>query len=146
NVSPGGSGDTSAFSRTDTAQGAIALMQSIESMQRERLDAALLFELKDGTGPARYWGRWGVLTNDGQPKPIYYALKAYLNRPAGMLPVTAVKGPGDGTLGIMAFGGPARSTLLLWYTGRLAHARAHITLPASFSGVVYEITLFDRTH
>jgi hypothetical protein len=155
NVSPGGPGDTSAGAHTDTVQGAIALLQSIESMQRERLDAALLFELKDGGGPARYWGRWGVLTNDGQPKPIYYALKAYLNRPGGMLPVSfapesqaknsAAESAPDGTLGLMAFGGPARSSLLLWYTGQGA-ARTHLSLPTEFANVDYDITVFDRDH
>ncbi|MFL5732013.1 MAG: GH39 family glycosyl hydrolase [Chloroflexia bacterium] len=145
NVSPGGPGDTSAYEETDTVQGAIELLRSVESMERERLDRALLFELKDGRGPASYWGRWGVLTNDGRAKPIYYALMAYQKRPGAALPVVMTKGPGDDTLGLMAFGGAARSTLLLWYTGKKA-ARVHVALPPEFEGVDYEITLFDRSH
>ena len=40
NVAPGGPADTSADGYADTVQGAIALLRSIESMQRERLDQA----------------------------------------------------------------------------------------------------------
>src|SRR5207248_8638218 len=50
NVSPGGPADTSAHGYTDTVQGAIALLRSIESMPRERLDGALLLELKGASG------------------------------------------------------------------------------------------------
>ena len=49
NVLQGGPGDTSANGYTDTVEGAIAFLSSIESMQRERLDRAFLFELKRGT-------------------------------------------------------------------------------------------------
>lgn len=46
------------------------------------IDRAFLFEIKDGPGPEKYWGRWGVLTHEkfGPPekKPRYYALQ-FLN-------------------------------------------------------------------
>lgn len=145
NVSQGGSGDTSANGRTDTAEGAIALLAAIESMQRERLDRAFLFELKDGLGPKDYWGRWGILTNNGQPKPIYWALKAYVDRPAGMLPVQGVQAPDDGSLGLMAFGSPQQATLFLWYTGDTP-ARIKVGLPSSFAQTTFDITLFDKDH
>jgi hypothetical protein len=45
----------------------------------------------------------------------------------------------------MAFGGPSRSMLMLWYTGQ-SRARAHITFPDEFAGVDYKITLFDDKH
>src|SRR5205823_11225679 len=100
NVLQGGPGDTSANGDSDTVSAAISLLTSIEGMQQERLDRAFLFELKDGTGPRDYWGRWGVLTNGGQPKPVYYALKAFQNRPPARLPTRLVHGPSDGTLGL----------------------------------------------
>jgi hypothetical protein len=145
NVLQGGEGDTSANGSTDRVQGAIALLTAIESMQRERLDRAFLFELKDGQGPRSFWGRWGILTNDGQAKPIYYVYKAYQNRPAGMLPVSLRKGPADGSLGMMAYGSPARATFFLWYTGE-ERARVKVSLPASFAGGEFNLTLFDEDH
>ncbi len=143
NILQGGSGDTSANGYTDTVEGAIAFLSSIESMQRERLDKAFLFELKDGLGSSSYWGRWGVLTYDGLPKPIYYALKAYQNRPSGMLPVTLKSGPADGTLGMMAFGSPEKSTLMVWYTGP-APARIKIGMPEDFADIYFDVALFDH--
>ncbi|MEO8284823.1 MAG: glycosyl hydrolase [Chloroflexota bacterium] len=143
NVLQGGAGDTSAGGYTDTAEGAIAFLSSIESMQRERLDRAFLFELKDGQGPKSYWGRWGILTNDGLPKPIYYALKAYQNRPPGMLPVALRSGPTDGSLGMLAYGGPTNSTIMLWYTGS-DDARIKIVLPQTFQDTDFDIALFDK--
>jgi hypothetical protein len=145
NVLQGGPGDTSAHSDTDKVQGAIELLRSIESMNRERLDRAFLFELKDGKGPADFWGRWGILTNSGHAKPIYYALQAYVKRPAGMLPVQVTSGPLDGSIGSMAFGGQSGSTLFLWYTGDTP-ARIKLRLPTSFADVDYDVSLFDVTH
>ncbi|MEO5951132.1 MAG: glycosyl hydrolase, partial [Chloroflexia bacterium] len=132
NVLQGGSGDTSSGGKTDTVEGAIAFLSSIESMQRERLDKAFLFELKDGEGPKSYWGRWGILTYDGKPKPIYHALEAYQNRPSGMLPVTIKGGLNPDDLGIMAYGTPSRATIFAWYTGT-ENARVKIALPSQFS-------------
>ena len=145
NVLQGGAGDTSSGGKTDTVESAIAFLSSIESMQRERLDRALLFELKDGQGPRSYWGRWGILTYDGKPKPIYHALNAYQNRPSGMLPVSLKRGPSDTDLGIMAYGSPARATIFVWYTGT-EEARVKISLPSSFTNTNFDLTLFDTTH
>jgi xylan 1,4-beta-xylosidase len=145
NVLQGGTGDTSSGGKTDTTEGAIAFLSSIESMQRERLDRAFLFELKDGEGPESYWGRWGILTYDGKPKPIYHALEAYQNRPSGMLPVTIKGGLNAGDLGIMAYGTPSRATIFAWYTGA-ENARIKIRLPQQFNNTEFDLTLFDDTH
>ncbi|HEX8218966.1 MAG TPA: glycosyl hydrolase [Chloroflexia bacterium] len=143
NVLQGGPLDTSANGATDTVDGAIAFLSSIESMQRERLDKALLFELKDGVGPRSYWGRWGMLTHDGLAKPVYHAYKAYQERPGGQLPVRSRNAPTDGTLGLLAYGHPANATLFLWYTGD-APARVKVGLPDSFADSEFDLTLFDR--
>jgi hypothetical protein len=46
-------------------------------------DLAFLFEIKDGKGNTKYWGRWGILTNEafGEPeaKPRYEAVKFLQN-------------------------------------------------------------------
>lgn len=143
NVLQGGPSDTSANKATDTVEGAIAFLSSIESMQRERLDKALLFELKDGLGPQSYWGRWGMLTNDGLAKPIYHAYKTYQSRPGGQLPVRTLDAPTDGSLGLLAYGHPQNATLLLWYTGE-PPARIKVQLPGAFADVDFDLTLFDR--
>jgi hypothetical protein len=152
NVLQGGAGDTSDMGYTDTVEGAIAFLSSIESMQRERLDRALLFELKDGQGASSYWGRWGILTYDGKPKPIYYALKAVQNRPHDMMPVSLLSGHedegrmesgGDGSLGMMVFGTPGMATLLLWYTGP-TEARVKVALPHDFDATDFDVALFDH--
>ncbi|MGA7729801.1 MAG: glycosyl hydrolase [Chloroflexia bacterium] len=145
NVLQGGAGDTSSGGKTDTVESAIAFLSSIEGMQRERLDRAFLFELKDGQGPRSYWGRWGILTYDGKPKPIYHALAAYQNRPGGMLPVTINSGPQDTDLGIMAYGTPSRATIFVWYTGT-EQAQVKVGLPSNFSDTDFNLTLFDTTH
>jgi hypothetical protein len=145
NILQGGAGDTSAGQKTDKVDAAIAFLSSIEGMQRERLDLALLFELKDGPGATSYWGRWGVLTYDDKPKPLYYALKAYQNRPAGMLPVRIKSGLTDGSLGIMAYGNPAHATIFVWYTGTTG-ASVKLALPPTFANTNFDLTLFDNTH
>jgi xylan 1,4-beta-xylosidase len=145
NVLQGGQGDTSIDEMSDKIEGAISLMRSIEVMQREGVDRAFLFELKDGEGPRRYWGRWGILTNDGQPKPVYNALRAYQSRPAEQLPVSVKTGATDGSMGVMAFGNAKRSIVLAWYTG-YDTVRLKVAMPPEFSGVDYSVTLFDELH
>ncbi|EKD52753.1 MAG: transcriptional regulator, AraC family [uncultured bacterium] len=62
------------FGAIHTLAGARAMMGAI--------DRAVLFEIKDGPGVTKYWGRWGVLTHEkfGAPekKPRYYAMQ-FLN-------------------------------------------------------------------
>jgi hypothetical protein len=145
NVLQGGPGDTSSNEATDKVDGAIAFLSTIETMQRERLDRAFLFELKDGRGPSTFWGRWGILTNNGLAKPVYYALKAFRNRTSNALPVQVRRGPADGTIGLLAYGSPDNSLFLLWHAGYQS-ARVKIALPPEFANVNYNIALFDKTH
>ena len=70
------------------------------------------------------------------------ALKAYAARPAGMLPVTLREGKKDGSLGMLAFGSPQRSTLFVWYRGEKA-AKVKIALPPQFAGTQFNLTLFS---
>lgn len=46
-----------------------------------KVDLAFTFEAKDGPSPQgiQFWGRWGILTHQGQKKPRFYAL-ALLNK------------------------------------------------------------------
>lgn len=51
-------------------------------MMMKKIDRAFVFEIKDGIGTQKYWGRWGLMTHEkwGTPekKPRYYALQ-FLN-------------------------------------------------------------------
>jgi len=62
------------FGAIHTLAGARAMMGVV--------DRAFLFEIKDGPGTEKYWGRWGILTHEkyGAPekKPRYFALQ-FLN-------------------------------------------------------------------
>lgn len=61
----------------DTRFGAIHTLAGARAMLNG-IDRAFLFEIKDGPGTEKFWGRWGILTSDkfGKPekKPRYYAL------------------------------------------------------------------------
>ncbi|MFH0863558.1 MAG: hypothetical protein V1858_00505 [Candidatus Gottesmanbacteria bacterium] len=63
----------------------------------DRIDLAFTFEIKDGFSPTgeKYWGRWGILTNEKSglvKKPRYFAL-ALLNQMSGQ----RIKLSGEGT-------------------------------------------------
>jgi hypothetical protein len=160
NVRQGGVGDTSANGYTDTVHGAVQLLASLEVMRRERLDGALVFELKDGRGPGEFWGRWGILTYNGKAKPLYYVLQAYLARPAYAFPVLVpVREERDGVgalPGVMAFGDYAsgRLTVLVWRSGESSRdvgedvgvMRIKLALPPAFAGERYTLALFDDQH
>jgi len=61
NVVQGGPGDTSANAGRIAQVDGGHFWSSIGSeWNGERPDRAL-FELSDGAGPSRYWGRWGIL-------------------------------------------------------------------------------------
>ncbi len=79
----------------DTKFGAIHTIAGATTMIGA-IDRAFMFEIKDGPGVEKYWGRWGVLTHEkfGKPekKPRYYALQ-FLNE-LGMIRMS-VKGEGS---------------------------------------------------
>lgn len=65
----------------DERSGAIHLLAASRTMVGA-VDRAFVFEIKDGPGTEKYWGRWGLLTNEkfGAPekKPRYQAVE-FLN-------------------------------------------------------------------
>ncbi len=65
----------------DTKFGAIHTLAGARAMMGS-IDRAFLFEIKDGPGATKYWGRWGLLTHEkfGPPekKPRYHAMQ-FLN-------------------------------------------------------------------
>ncbi|HMA34852.1 MAG TPA: hypothetical protein VKY74_10275 [Chloroflexia bacterium] len=142
NVTPG-DGDTSIAHLSDTSQGAAFVLAELNAMDRAGLDRAFLFEIKDGYNPqGAYWGRWGMITNDGHTKPVYHAIRAYQDLGAQRLPVQISGGPGVGALAAAPGGQPR---LLLWNNGPAA-VHAQISLPPDWAGRTYSVTLFDSTH
>jgi len=65
----------------DEKSGAIHLLAAVRTMVGT-VDRAFVFEIKDGPGTEKFWGRWGLLTNEkyGTPekKPRYQAVE-FLN-------------------------------------------------------------------
>lgn len=69
----------------DGSFGAIHLIATAALLEG-KIDKLFNFEIKDGVGPEKYWGRWGMLTNEkwGTPeiKPRYNAV-LFLNKLIG---------------------------------------------------------------
>lgn len=74
----------------DQTYSAIHTLASAISMQRQN-NLAFSFEIKDGPGDKKNYGRWGIFTHQKfgiSPKPRFYAFK-FLNKLTGnILPVT----------------------------------------------------------
>jgi hypothetical protein len=80
----------------DTNQGAIHLISLIATLEG-KVDKVFTFEIKDGVGSEKYWGRWGILTNEkwGTPeiKPRYRAFQ-FLNN---LIASSNIKVEGNGS-------------------------------------------------
>ncbi len=84
--------------------GNLSAIHTISSMSALQIKAkkCFSFEIIDGEGPSKYWGRWGLLTNAkyGEPtiKPRYEAIR-FLNKMSG----SRINVTGSGTW-VKAFG------------------------------------------
>ncbi len=88
----------------DTKFSAIHTIAAARTMMA-KVQRAFLFEIKDGPGNEKFWGRWGLLTNEkfGTPekKPRYYAIQ-FLN---SLLPFrVSLAGEGSWVKGIASMG------------------------------------------
>jgi hypothetical protein len=135
----GGPGDTSVDNKADTPAAAVHLLAAIQALDAAGLDKLFVFELRDGPHPGgEYWGRFGILTYNLHPKPIYHALAAYHALGRDLLPVTGT--PARPDMGMLA---APDGRALLWYSGT-DPVRAEVHLPAA--GATVRATLFDATH
>ncbi|MDQ2809846.1 MAG: hypothetical protein M3Z04_23455 [Chloroflexota bacterium] len=139
-VQSGGPGDTSLDNKADTPAAAAHLLASLTALEAAGLDKLFVFELRDGppTG-ATFWGRFGILSYDLHPKPIYHALAALAALGPDWLPATVQ--PARPDVGVLA--APAGAAIL-WHTGSTA-LRVRVQLPAGGPGSV-QATLFDADH
>lgn len=71
--------------RYDETFSAIFTLAS-SAMLESKLNRVFLFEIKDGPGEKKHWGRWGILTHEKfgepEPKPRYHAIQ-FLNKMVG---------------------------------------------------------------
>ncbi|MCC6729083.1 MAG: hypothetical protein IT208_07070 [Chthonomonadales bacterium] len=91
------------------------VLASAEVLMQAQPDRALFFEAKDGVSfrdpTDRFWGRWGLVTSDGQPKPSYNAF-LMLSRLEGVrLPVASE----DTDVRAVASTGRDEVHVLVWY-------------------------------
>jgi len=99
----------------DTFLGAIHSLATVAIHDLE-IDRLFSFELKDGPGHKKYWGRWGILTHEsfGKPekKPRYYSFE-FLNKISGS-PI-AVEGQGTWVKSMARFATNRLSVLVVNY-------------------------------
>lgn len=96
--------DSYVNSIADTDIGAAYTIASLRNLIDQHLDLAFSFEAKDGPNPS-----WGILTNSGEKKPRYHALKL-LN----LLQGSRLELQGEGTfVRALASASPQKTTVIL---------------------------------
>ncbi|HUS13392.1 MAG TPA: hypothetical protein VM536_00025 [Chloroflexia bacterium] len=139
-VRTGGPGDTSVDNRADTPAAAAHLLASIVALEAAGLDKLFIFELRDGPhAGGEFWGRFGILSQNLHPKPIYHVLRAIHELGADLLPVTV--SPARPDVGLLAAPG---GRAILWHNGP-DRLRTRVDLPAGTAPML-RATLFDSTH
>lgn len=108
----------------DTGFGAIHTIASATVLQ-DKVSRAFNFEIKDGPGPAKEWGRWGIFTHEkyGDPtaKPRFSAL-LFLNRMTGNR--VNVAGEGSWVKAFAKNDGLSVKTLVVNYDPNGTHSEA----------------------
>lgn len=102
---------------------------------RQMLDRVLYafsFEIKDGPGNAKFWGRWGLFTHDKfgvQKKPRFFGLK-FLNNLKG----TRVKIDGEGGY-VTAYGARSGESLKVMVVNYDVNQRHEENVPITFTNL-----------
>ncbi len=100
------------------------------------------FEIKDGPGPEKFWGRWGILTHEkwGEPevKPRYYAL-TFLNQMMG----NKINIAGEGSW-VKAFGKEEGGVYRLLVVNYDPQGKHYETVPMNFINIPYKSFSFKR--
>lgn len=127
----------------DTNFGAIHTMAGSRVMMG-RINKAFIFEIKDGPGNSKLWGRWGLMTNDkfGAPevKPRYNAI-LFLNRLGDSR--LSLSGEGSWVKGIAANNNGVVQTLLINYDQTGRHSEA---VPVTFENLQSGNFTYKRTN
>jgi beta-xylosidase len=98
---------------SDTHVAAAYVAAAVHTLADASVSQALFFEAVDGPPPPGQvaWGRWGALTYDGRPKPVYHALTALNRLHDWRLPATS----SEPRLGLLATRQGDRLALLVWH-------------------------------
>jgi hypothetical protein len=116
----------------DNSFGAINLLATAATIEGS-VDRMFIFEIKDGPGTDKYWGRWGLFTNDkfGSPeeKPRVSAIR-FLNGISGRK--LAVAGQGSWVKAFAREGGGRIKTLVVNYDTSGKHSEA---VPITFANL-----------
>ncbi|MEK7525894.1 MAG: glycosyl hydrolase [Patescibacteria group bacterium] len=128
----------------DTYFGAIHTLAT-SALLEDQIGKAFNFEIKDGPGPEKLWGRWGILTHEkyGTPekKPRYSAF-AFLNRITG----SGISTQGQGSW-VKAFSKYDKKqnrikTLVVNYDPKGSHSEA---TPITYNNLPFSNFTFRRT-
>jgi xylan 1,4-beta-xylosidase len=97
----------------DTEVAAAYVAAMTQTLVDAGVDAALFFEAVDGRPPpgaGGAWGRWGALTYDGRPKPVFHALDALSRLHDWRLPAASA----DPRVGLLVTRQEDRLALVVW--------------------------------
>jgi hypothetical protein len=127
--------------RYDNLFGAIHNLAVSASLEG-KVDRFFTFEIKDGVGPEKYWGRWGILTNEkwGTPeeKPRFKSLE-FLNKMVGNR--VNIAGTGSWVKGFASENGGVIRLLLVNYDPSGKHYEA---VPINFVNLPFRNFKYSR--
>lgn len=113
----------------DTDFGAIHTLATVATVS-EAVDRMFIFEIKDGPGENRYWGRWGLLTNEKHGLPVpksRFNAVAFANQMDGEI----VQLTGEGTW-VKALAMDDEERLQILVVNYDAHGKHAESVPISF--------------
>ncbi len=126
----------------DNGFGAIHALATAATLE-DSVSKIFNFEIKDGAGPQKLWGRWGLLTNDKfgdpTPKPRYNAL-AFLNNMTGNR--MRISGAGTWVKAFTKFDGKTIRTFVVNYDPNGTHTEA---VPINFINLPFKNFHYRRT-
>jgi len=100
------------------------------------------FEIKDGIGPEKYWGRWGLFTHESwglpEAKPRYQAL-LFLNRMSG----NKVNVAGEGSW-VKAFAKEEKGIIKLFIVNYDPWGKNNETVPLTFNNLPWTTFFYQR--
>ena len=116
----------------DDNRGAAYVAKTLIKMMGCGLDYAPFFEIKDGPGPSRYYGRWGMFSADDHPKACYYAFKVFSMLDGKLLSLQG----GTDKVGGLAAGKNGRAGIVLYNTEKKNAATIDLNITGLGSGRV----------
>jgi hypothetical protein len=139
----------------DDHNGAVYIADLLCTLTDLGIGHAPFFEIKDGPGEKRYWGRWGLFTADHHPKASYYAFLGFAHMEGNRLSFTGGKvvdpaenvNGGKAKVGGMAVGQGKRVDIVLYNTSLKQDETIDLTISGlGKSAVKAQVFLIDVTH